>query len=65
MFEKGDIVSHIVDINKFYIIKADHKNGQYLVRDELTNEEFVFIGKYLLSKKDRRDYVLQQIFKKN
>jgi len=65
MFEKGDIVSHIVDINKFYIVKDDYKNGQYLVKDELTNEEFVFVAEYLLSKKDRRDYVLQQIFKKN
>ena len=65
MFEKGDIVSHIVDINKFYIVKDDYKNGRYLVKDELTNEEFVFVAEYLLSKTDRRDYVLRQIFKKN
>lgn len=63
MFEKGDIVSHIVDINRFYVILTDYKNGQYLVMDETTKENFVFISEYLLSKKDRRDYVLRQIFK--
>lgn len=65
-FKNGDIVSHTSSLDKFYIVLEDHKNGQYLVEDCDVNffgikERYVFMGKYLLTKKDRRDYVLQNI----
>lgn len=68
-FEIGDVVSHKKSYNRFYVILEDYKNGQYLVEDYEDNffgirETHVFVGKYLITKSDRRDYLLDDILKK-
>ena len=68
-FEIGDIVSHKKSYNRFYVIIEDYKNGQYLVEDYDDNffgvrEKHVFVGKYLITKSDRRNYLLDDILKK-
>ena len=64
-FERGDIVSHKNSFNRFYIVIEDYKNGQYLCEDcedfHGVKEKKVFIGKYLLTKSDRRDYVIDDL----
>lgn len=65
-FTKGEIVSHVSMSNRFFIIIEDYKNGQFLVEECGDNffgikEQFVFIGKYLLTKSDRRNYVIDDI----
>lgn len=59
-FKIGVIVSHIKSYNKFYTVLKDLNNGQYLVEDEFKNS-YVFLGKYLLTKEDRRDSILENI----
>lgn len=65
-FSRGDIVSHKSMFNKFYVIIEDYKNGQFLVEEYDDNffgvkEKHVFIGKYLLTKSDRRNYVIDDL----
>ena len=64
--QKGDIISHKKSFNKFYIITNDLLNGQYEVEDIDINikgmkEKHIFIGKYLLTKSDRRNFVINDI----
>lgn len=65
MFKVGDVVSHIHDIDVFYIITSDLKNGQYEARKygDTTDQciKYIFIGNYLLSKSDRRDHRIDSI----
>ncbi len=67
-FKVGDIVSHVNSFNRFYVVIADYKNGQYEVEDYdpiLENKEkHVFIGKYLLTKSYRRNYVIDDLINK-
>lgn len=68
MFKMGDIVAHTSNINKFYKVTKDFKNGQYEVEDVCPNffdvyEKHVFMEIYLLSKSDRRNYAIDEIFK--
>lgn len=67
-FEKGTIVSHTASFNKFYIIIEFYNNGQYLVEDYDYDflgkkDQYVFMENYLLTKTDRRDYILEDILK--
>ena len=67
-FQKGQIVSHTSTINRFYIIIEYMDSGQYLVEDmdkSISKERHIFMENYLLSKTDRRDYVLENILKKD
>jgi hypothetical protein len=66
-FKVGDIISHVKSFSKFYVIVNDYKNGQYEVEDcepnEFGNKERkVLMGKYFLTKADRRNYLIDDIF---
>lgn len=66
-FKKGDIVSHTKTIDRFYIV-IECIGGQYLVEDidkSISTEKYIFMENYLLSKTDRRDYVLGEILNKD
>lgn len=68
IFKKGDIVSHSSSYNKFYVVIENYFNGQYEVEECEPNffgvkEKHVFIGKYLLTKGDRRNYVIDDLLK--
>lgn len=65
-FKVGDIVSHISSFNRFYVVIVDYKNGQYKVEDFDVNlfgvkESHVFVGKYLLTIPERRNYVIDDL----
>jgi len=60
-FKIGDIVSHSYSYNKFYVIIDDYKNGQYEVEDCDSKERKVLMGKYFLTKSDRRNYVIDDL----
>lgn len=65
-FKKGDIVSHVNSIHRFYVVLDDYYNGQVLVEDFEFNffnqkEKHVFIAKYLLTKSERRDYIINNL----
>jgi hypothetical protein len=64
-FKIGDIVSHKSRFTDFFIIIEDYKNGQYLVEDHNDyfgpKKQYVFVGKYLLTKSDRRDHLINNI----
>lgn len=68
-FEIGQIVSHISNINRFYIITGYLNKTQYLLDDLEDNEfgvkqQWIFMEDYLLSKTDRRDYAINEIIEK-
>jgi len=66
-FEKGDIVSHIGALDKFYIIIDCYSSNQYLVEDYEKTQfsgQYLFMGDYLLTRTGRRDHVLENILKK-
>jgi hypothetical protein len=70
-FKKGDIVAHVSNIGKYYIVLRDNMDGTYEVRlkeDEGIFTEFVtyfFMEEYLLSKEERRNKWLEDLLKNN
>jgi hypothetical protein len=64
-FEDGDVVCHIVDLNKYYTIIRDRLDGTFEVEDFSTTNKLthIFIGEYLLSKSEKREYILNELLK--
>jgi hypothetical protein len=65
-FKIGDIVCHKININDFYEILYDRLDGTYKViqlpYENVTPMNIkIFIGEYLITKKERREYAINQI----
>lgn len=70
-FKKGDLVAHVNNIGKYYIVICDNGDSTYEVRlkedDGIfnTTETFFFMEEYLLSKGERRNKWLEDLLKNN